>query len=1694
MSGMRWSGVAGGYEVAVRGQGGDEPAVACRKAGGKELAKVPAKVKKDPAVVSLAELCERLAEHGRTVRRQVEDWMLRSLPVPVGVLHAVWEDPAWRHALTDLVVAPVRDGTPDLERCGVLRDLDASRGVQVVPLDGDAVWSDAGTFAIPHPVLLGDRLDDWLRRGAMLRSDQAVEQLRRDRWSRPAGMDRTIGVIDAFWFTEARWDNGGAFERRVIELGGRVRGEAARFTVHDPEPLGVELEVKYSGPMSPAYLGTLTFANGEAEIGEIAWSEATRILMSLFEGRTVEDDGTRVLGTAEVYADYCDRHRGEPGVLRPSRGRTPSREVLSRAGAVLPGPPASADEDVMVAASFTHPALDEPVVSLVRRAAVAAERASMALQGLVAAGESTLGAVHAGPLGFVAAALNRYPAHRNRIVALQPVLHAARKTAAGKPGLARNTLQAPADDLAAHAPELLPLFFEECARMMAAAGSTKYAAAYFEKARAAESDHALPVDEAELVAAYVAAGSGAVGSATLKRHADRLAKRHSPDDACRWQRRLLTEWCEAGEDDALILAAGWARAARAAKWKPGERAAPAERAADERAVRALLGHGCLRTAPAAIWTFIRPLLFRMARGDAGVRDRLVESLPEPADDGPEAKAAAVSVLIANLDGAGAKAPFTSGTRLSGTRVRDWVGRFMNLYAGLALPVTGLADLLRDAGARLTAEGLTCDGHTALLGPDDNSVSFYMGELLEEHTDYRFPLLELALRCGLPLAPPRNLHTFKLHHWLETAERPDLTATAADPHWGPLLRGAVIGNVTVPLSLGPPAHELQIRPATVKNLVEAPGTREIVADILAGHAERVPGQGLPDVHAALCDVERFTVAGVPEAARESVRAIVAEADPVRPLAATLRGGVLNELDLEALSRYERYTAHGYMEESGTDLLVIEAGRLWGDAFRASAVTPEGVGPCQTFGNYDDFNETAHKKAEARELYDRCLIVVDGRVTVLDHGGPHCPHGGSHPNAPSVRPVDGEQVRFPGAGSAATVWRGEGRLIELRDATGRTIGRYVRGSGWVPEHDRADPARIHFHRYASGFGLVPPPGWWSRMTPRDPEGSRALRRVDDESARLLLEAADASLAARIMKMTAQDADWQERYACFDELKARLGTLLPEVTDETLRIGVTSIVWTAVECRERVFALARRLGLAPPPHLPPAPATAVVVVAETPKPRESKLGFLDSEPERIQARSTRALVGARLVRLAKETVPEHGSARPGAGGLDSGAIAGVEERLGRLGASVLRTAWATGTERDRRRKELLDLASVPELIRTDGTWQVARICPHVEAGRPYAGFGAVAIIGIGPAEESDVGWARVSTALLHTPDGPDPLIFSRNRVQEVRICRGWGDPDRLRAAADLIGRNGPPALGRQAVIAAFAEATGLSTAQAIVLLSPSARGVAWPLGWAPGRVTPLHPDDAELVRAHNLTRTELKAAALTLQAMADSGEAIDLVEALMPDDPADLWRSGPDVERAISRWSGRHPRLTPLASELWVTLTSGLDERDLPLLSCVTALLGERLPERPAAHPGRFGEAARLLADGLPPDHPARDTVAARLRDLHAACTAPRTRALIATGVASVDALEQAVGSLAVHLPDHGELAISDLLTLAPGGDGYRVRLHPSRLTGPDDPRLERLGTALARSGAANVQSVLSDLRFLLSDACAQATDPSDAATLT
>ncbi|RCV47550.1 hypothetical protein, partial [Marinitenerispora sediminis] len=249
------------------------------------------------------------------------------------------------------------------------------------------------------------------------------------------------------------------------------------------------------------------------------------------------------------------------------------------------------------------------------------------------------------------------PAHRDRVVALLPGLRGNETLAETKPGRASDALTRVADDLARTAPELLPVYLDECCRILAGVGSDSYAVRFFERARAAEAA-TPPADEADVVEAHLRLPHGA-RPASLTRHHTALAARLAPTDAYRWQRRLLTTWCESGRRAAPALAAGLADLAAAADLTPGAGTDPAERAADERAVRAMLANGTLEAAADPVWTALGPLLDRLGREDPEVRRALVLLVPEPARDSAKAKAAAAARAVTTLAGIGATAPFTS---------------------------------------------------------------------------------------------------------------------------------------------------------------------------------------------------------------------------------------------------------------------------------------------------------------------------------------------------------------------------------------------------------------------------------------------------------------------------------------------------------------------------------------------------------------------------------------------------------------------------------------------------------------------------------------------------------------------------------------------------------------------------------------------------------------------------------------------------------------------------------------------------------------------------------------------------------------------------------------------------------------------------------------------------------------------------
>ena len=289
---MSWVEAGGGYQLALMGE-----KLVCKNAKGKVLASVPKEVRDGEAAEQLLALREWLENHTSECLEAVETWMLRSLPVPLGVLAGVWADSTWRALLENALVAPVdADGEPDLLSVGFLKAADAARGLGIVDLDGESRWLTTATVTLPHPILLDD-LNDFRSLAAELALTQGLSQLFRETFAKGKDVKADDTSVDQF--------SGGEFEMllQVLghcrRLGYRVRGGYALTRVFER---GGIVEARYwvgdGDPQYEAETGDLIFVDGKdaslelGQIGPIAWSEGMRMASALYALRKAEEKET----------------------------------------------------------------------------------------------------------------------------------------------------------------------------------------------------------------------------------------------------------------------------------------------------------------------------------------------------------------------------------------------------------------------------------------------------------------------------------------------------------------------------------------------------------------------------------------------------------------------------------------------------------------------------------------------------------------------------------------------------------------------------------------------------------------------------------------------------------------------------------------------------------------------------------------------------------------------------------------------------------------------------------------------------------------------------------------------------------------------------------------------------------------------------------------------------------------------------------------------------------------------------------------------------------------------------------------------------------------------------------------------------------------------------------------------------------
>lgn len=290
---MGWVPAGADYEISV-----DRGKVVARKGGGKALKSLPKALKDHEAVLGLRQLVEWLRRHEASCRGEVERWMVRSLPVPAGVIAQVWADETWRSVLHDAVVVPVgADGEWDVAAAGLLRDADPVTGLGVVDLDGESARLTAATVALPHPVRLPD-LDDLREFAADLGVEQGLLQLFREIWRKPATEAEQRAELRRY--SGARYKELRHVQSRATAAGYRVQGGTAVCRVWEGGTTVVASI--WIGDGDPGYeteTSDLSFADasGEAiavaDVPPVAWSEGLRMAATLHAGRIADEEGDR---------------------------------------------------------------------------------------------------------------------------------------------------------------------------------------------------------------------------------------------------------------------------------------------------------------------------------------------------------------------------------------------------------------------------------------------------------------------------------------------------------------------------------------------------------------------------------------------------------------------------------------------------------------------------------------------------------------------------------------------------------------------------------------------------------------------------------------------------------------------------------------------------------------------------------------------------------------------------------------------------------------------------------------------------------------------------------------------------------------------------------------------------------------------------------------------------------------------------------------------------------------------------------------------------------------------------------------------------------------------------------------------------------------------------------------------------------
>ncbi|MEV7288741.1 DNA-binding protein [Streptomyces sp. NPDC093252] len=686
--------------------------------------------------------------------------------------------------------------------------------------------------------------------------------------------------------------------------------------------------------------------------------------------------------------------------------RVSSYEGVLGAGGVLPADTVDAGERAvpLTARSYRHPGLDDRVVvRLVAGELGAAEDLAAGFLGLEPDGEpAVVGLGMRQSLGFPEWVLVHHPADGHHALGVVPDLERVARQARSRPKAAMDGYVELGARLAASVPHFLPTFYEQAGRVFLAEENATYAAQLFTRARRAEAEHGLVIEEDRLDAVFLEfALAGALPVKVLSAYARELAARVPAEEALRRFTKLCLRRTAGGLPPSAQMATDLRKLARAA-------GRDADLAEQEYLAELLELPATLRAA-AGWWKGHRAALVALAARERRVRGLLLDMVPAGRDS------ALPGLWLTVLADSGATEGLWDGSLPEEERPKDgtagWLERFLTFRdrAGswrTSPRMPELFALVERAVDQLRAE-LGASGRTVRVSHD-------------------LDLLDLLLSLDVPVADPERDDALPLTHWAQGEGQRELVFLGADTRFHDAFqRGAERFS----------PHEDALR--AIRLLAASPGCRALLARWVAAVVTRFTVVGLPQLPDALGRLKWLPAEALALAEDEVREAVATDLAPA--LVRTLRAGLFDELGWPA---WEEAVADLVPKDKAEDVIVADA---WPHLVVAGAAQARVIGAEGTLLTHDLRIPPGNRHG------DPGFHHVDGELLVYWSNGGGDLRGYWHSRADRVEALEGP--RSP-RGIDMDYYRGDFPITLPLPGGGRTTGRGVLHAGdtTVPEERR------------------------------------------------------------------------------------------------------------------------------------------------------------------------------------------------------------------------------------------------------------------------------------------------------------------------------------------------------------------------------------------------------------------------------------------------------------------------------------------------------------------------------------------------------------------------------------------------------------------------------------------------------------------